>query len=154
VFEAADPSEYRGLRHGSACGLLRIHLPRTRVNNVREEPDTKRPAPPRVIPPQRYLIRAEAPPVLFLCAALSVVGSSRRPWVHAKPSGRRPPTLASQALAATPKAKRTCVTSALAHHNASIVMAPWVACDTSIMSTLELLTLQQTVKYPLDNPTR
>lgn len=50
-------------------------------------------------------------------------------------------------------AKRTFVTSALAHHNASIVMAPWVACDTSVMSTLGLLTLQQTVKYPLDNPT-
>jgi DNA-binding transcriptional ArsR family regulator len=33
-------------------------------------------------------------------------------------------------------------------------MAPWVACDTSVMSTLGLLTLQQTVKYPLDNPTR
>jgi hypothetical protein len=92
--------------------------------------------------------------VLFLCPALSVEGSSRRPQVHAKPSGRRQPALSSQELAATPKAKRTFVASALANHNASIVMAPWVACDTSVMSTLGLLTLQQTVKYPLDNPTR
>ena len=87
--------------------------------------------------------------MLFLCAALSVVGSSRRPQVHAKPSGRKPPTLSSQALAATPKAKRAFVASALAHHNAFIVMAPWVACDTIVMSTLGLLTLQQIVKHLL-----
>ena len=140
--------------HGPACGLLRIFLSRTRVNKAREEPDASCLAPPRVIPLQPYLIRAEASPVLFLCAALSVVGSSRRPQVHAKPSGRRSPTLSLLALAATPKAKRTFVTSALANPNASIVMAPWVACDTSVMSTLGLLTLQQSVKYPLDNPTR
>src|SRR5215218_4666264 len=139
--------------HGSTYGLPRKHLPRTRVNKAREEPDASCLAPPSVIPLQPYLIRAEAPPVLFLWAVLSVVGLSRRPQVHAKPSGRRPPTLSSQALAATPKARRTTfVTSALANHNASIVMVPWVACDTSVMSTLELLTLQQTVKYPLDNP--
>src|SRR5215218_10704877 len=91
--------------HGSTYGLPRKHLPRTRVNKAREEPDASCPAPPRVIPLQPYLIRAEAPPVLFLCPALSVVGSSRRPQVYAKPSGRRPPTLSSQGLAATPKAK-------------------------------------------------
>jgi hypothetical protein len=34
------------------------------------------------------------------------------------------------------KSKVACATSALADHNAPVVMVPWVACDTSVMSTL------------------
>src|SRR5215218_4476452 len=40
------------------------------------------------------------------------------------------------ALATTLKSKVACATSALADHNDSILMVPWVACDTSVMSTL------------------
>src|SRR5215218_1642916 len=40
------------------------------------------------------------------------------------------------ALATMLKSKVACATSALADHNGSILMVPWVACDTSVMSTL------------------
>jgi hypothetical protein len=40
------------------------------------------------------------------------------------------------ALATMLKSKVACATSSLADHNAPIVMVPWVACDTSVMSTL------------------
>src|ERR671920_110297 len=39
-------------------------------------------------------------------------------------------------LATTLKSKVACATCALADRNDSILMVPWVACDTSVMSTL------------------